>query len=138
MISAFANCFKIPELKKRIVFTLSLLFVARVGCNIPLPGLDPLPLKNFFASQCASDAGGSLVGLYNLFTGGAFLKGAIFGLGIMPYISSSIILQLLTAMLPSLARLQQEGEVGRQRISQYTRYLTLVICFIQGMLLVLA
>ena len=129
MLAAFVNCFRIPELRKRILFTLSLLFVARIGCNIPLPGLDPLPLKTFFESQKML-GGGQLVGLYNLFTGGAFLKGAIFGLGVMPYISASIIFQLLGAMLPSLARLQQEGEFGRQRLMQYTRYMTLGICFI--------
>ncbi|MDR0755895.1 MAG: preprotein translocase subunit SecY, partial [Puniceicoccales bacterium] len=137
MIAAFLNCLKIPELKQRIVFTLSLLFVARIGCNIPLPGIDPTTLKSFFESQKML-GGGQLVGLYNLFTGGAFLKGAIFGLGIMPYISASIIFQLLGAMLPSLAKLQQEGEFGRQRLMQYTRYLTLVICFIQGWLLMMA
>jgi preprotein translocase subunit SecY len=137
MIAAFLNCLKIPELKQRIVFTLSLLFVARIGCNIPLPGIDPTTLKSFFESQKML-GGGQLVGLYNLFTGGAFLKGAIFGLGIMPYISASIIFQLLGAMLPSLAKLQQEGEFGRQRLMQYTRYLTLIICFIQGWLLVMA
>lgn len=137
MLAAFVNCFRIPDLKKRIIFTLSLLFVARIGCNIPLPGIDPLPLKSFFESQKML-GGGQLVGLYNLFTGGAFLKGAIFGLGVMPYISASIIFQLLGAMLPSLARLQQEGEFGRQQLMQYTRYLTLGICLIQGGLLVMA
>ncbi|MDR2396458.1 MAG: preprotein translocase subunit SecY [Puniceicoccales bacterium] len=137
MIAAFLNCLKIPELKQRIVFTLSLLFVARIGCNIPLPGIDPTTLKSFFESQKML-GGGQLVGLYNLFTGGAFLKGAIFGLGIMPFISASIIFQLLGAMLPSLAKLQQEGEFGRQRLMQYTRYLTLIICFIQGWLLMMA
>ncbi|MDR0647504.1 MAG: preprotein translocase subunit SecY [Puniceicoccales bacterium] len=137
MIAAFLNCLKIPELRQRIVFTLSLLFVARIGCNIPLPGIDPTTLKSFFENQKML-GGGQLVGLYNLFTGGAFLKGAIFGLGIMPYISASIIFQLLGAMLPSLAKLQQEGEFGRQRLMQYTRYLTLIICFIQGWLLMMA
>ncbi len=137
MLAAFVNCFRVPELKQKILFTLSLLFVARIGCNIPLPGIDPLPLKTFFESQKML-GGGQLVGLYNLFTGGAFLKGAIFGLGVMPYISASIIFQLLGAMLPSLAKLQQEGEFGRQRLMQYTRYLTLLICFIQGWLLIMA
>ena len=137
MWAAFVNCFRIPELKQRILFTLSLLFVARIGCNIPLPGIDPLPLKNFFESQKIA-GGGQLIGLYNLFTGGAFLKGAIFGLGVMPYISASIIFQLLGIMVPSLAKMQQEGEFGRQRLMQYTRYLTLLICLIQGGLLVMA
>lgn len=137
MFAAFVNCFRIPELRRRVLFTLSLLFVARIGCNIPLPGIDPAPLKSFFESQKML-GGGQLVGLYNLFTGGAFLKGAVFGLGVMPYISASIIFQLLGAMLPSLAKLQQEGEFGRQRLMQYTRYLTLGICFVQGWLLVMA
>lgn len=136
MLSAFANCLKIPELRQRILFTLGLLFVARVGANIPLPGLDPTPLQDFFAAQTASGTG-SLVGLYNMFTGGALLKGAVFALGIMPYISASIIFQLLGAAVPSLARLQQEGESGRQKLTQYTRYATIVICLVQAPLLVL-
>src|SRR5690606_33655381 len=109
MISAFVNCFKIPELKDKILFTLFLLFVARMGANIPLPGIDPTPLQQFFEDQSRS-GGGSLLGLYNMFTGGALLRGAIFALGIMPYISASIVFQLLTAVVPTLTRLQQEGE----------------------------
>lgn len=137
MISAFFNCFKIPELRDKIFFTLFLLFIARVGANIPLPGLDPTPLQEFFEAQSKS-GGGSLLGLYNMFTGGALLRGAIFALGIMPYISASIVFQLLTAAIPTLARLQQEGEVGRQKLSQYTRYATLIIYVIQAILLVLS
>ncbi len=136
MLAAFTNCLKIPELRQRIFLTFGLVFVARVGANIPLPGLNPQPLQDFFSAQSAM--AGSLVGLYNMFTGGAFLKGAIFGLGIMPYISASIIMQLMGAVVPSLARLQQEGDVGRQKITQYTRYLTVLICLVQGTLLVLA
>ncbi|MDR0693630.1 MAG: preprotein translocase subunit SecY [Puniceicoccales bacterium] len=136
MLSAFANCFKITDLRNRILVTLALLFVARVGASIPLPGLDPLPLTNFMMSKAS--ASGGIMDLYNMFTGGALLKGAIFGLGIMPYISASIIMQLLGAINPALARLQHEGEVGRQKIAQYTRYLTIVVCLIQGWLLVMA
>lgn len=136
MLSAFANCFKIQELRQRILFTLGLVFVARLGSNIPLPGINPLPLEAFFAAQAQSSS--ALLGLANMFTGGALMKGAIFGLGIMPYISASIIMQLMTAALPSLARLQQEGDVGRQKIVQLTRYLTIVICFVQSILLLLA
>ncbi|AWT59379.1 MAG: Protein translocase subunit SecY [Candidatus Moanabacter tarae] len=136
MISAFVNCIKIPELKRRIGYTLFFLFIARIGANIPLPGLDPAPLQNFFADQ--SGESGSLVGLYNMFTGGALLKGAVCALGIMPYISASIIFQLMTAVVPMLARLQQEGEVGRQKITQYTRYATVGICLIQAFLLIMA
>lgn len=137
MLSAFVNCLKIPELRQRIFFTLTLLFIARVGANIPLPGLDPLPLKDFFADQ-ASAASGTLVGIYNMFTGGALQNGAIFALGIMPYISASIIMQLMGAVFPFIARLQQEGDTGRQKINQYTRYLTIFICAIQSVLLVTA
>ena len=136
MLSAFVNCLKLPELRNKIFITLALLFIARVGASIPLPGLDPYPLKAFLSSKSAS--AGGIVGLYNMFTGGAFLKGAVFGLGIMPYISASIIMQLAGAISFSLARLQQEGESGRQKIAQYTRHLTVVVCFIQGILLVLA
>ncbi len=136
MFSAFANSLKIPELRSRILYTLSLLFVARVGAHIPLPGIDPKPLLTFFEAQTAA-GGGGLMGLYNMFTGGALLKGAVCALGIMPYISASIIFQLMTAVVPALSRLQQEGDVGRQKLTQYTRYLTVVICVVQAVLLVL-
>jgi preprotein translocase subunit SecY len=136
MISAFVNCFKIPELRDKIFFTLLLLFIARVGANIPLPGVDPTPLQNFFEDQSRAGCG-SLLGLYNMFTGGALLRGAIFALGIMPYISASIVFQLLTAVVPTLTRLQQEGDTGRQKISQYTRYATIGICLVQAVLLIL-
>ena len=137
MFSAFTNSLKIPELRSRIFYTLSLLFVSRVAALIPLPGIDPHPLKNFFAEQSAGGAG-AVMGLYNMFTGGALLKGAVAALGIMPYISASIIFQLMTAVVPTLSRLQQEGDVGRQKLTQYTRYATVLICVIQGTLLLLA
>ncbi len=136
MISAFTNSLKIPELRSRIFYTLALLFVARVGAHIPLPGLDPKPLQDFFAANVGG-AGGAVVGLYNMFTGGALLKGAVFALGIMPYISASIIFQLMSAVVPALSRLQQEGDVGRQKLTQYTRYATVAICLVQGVLLIL-
>ncbi len=135
MLSAFTNCLKIPQLRQKIFFTVAMLFIARVGANIPLPGVDPTPMKEFLASQAANSSGG-LFGLVNMFTGGALFNGAIFALGIMPYISASIAMQLMGAIVPSLARLQQEGEVGRQKIAQYTRYLTLIICLVQGTMLV--
>ncbi len=137
MFSAFTNSLKIPELRSRIFYTLSLLFVSRVASHIPLPGIDPRPLQNFFTEQSSGGAG-ALIGLYNMFTGGALIKGAIAALGIMPYISASIIFQLMTAVVPALSRLQQEGDVGRQKLTQYTRYATVVICIIQGTLLLLA
>ncbi|NQY32570.1 MAG: preprotein translocase subunit SecY [Coraliomargarita sp.] len=136
MLSAFTNSLKIPELRQKIGFTLMLLIIARVGANIPLPGFDPAPIRDFFADQ--ADAGGGLVGMFNMFTGGALLNGALFALGIMPYISASIIMQLMGAVFPVIARLQQEGDVGRQKINQYTRYLTIAICLVQGPLLLVA
>jgi len=137
MLSAFKNCLKIPELRQRIFFTLALLFIARVGANIPLPGIDPSPIRDFFAAESGGVAGG-LVGFYNMFTGGALLNGAIFALGIMPYISAAIIMQLMGAVFPAIARLQQEGDIGRTKINQYTRYLTIVICLVQALLLLVA
>lgn len=137
MFSAFTNSMKIPELRSRILYTLSLLFVARVGAHIPLPGIDPKPLQAFFADQTAAGSG-ALVGLYNMFTGGALTKGAVCALGIMPYISASIIFQLMTAVVPALSRLQQEGDVGRQKLTQYTRYATVLICLVQGAMLIVA
>src|SRR3984885_6839008 len=125
MFSAFANSLKIPELRSRIFYTLSLL------------GIDPHPLQAFFAQQ-SGGIGGSIIGLYSMFTGGALLKGAVCSLGIMPYISASIIFQLMTAVVPALSRLQQEGDVGRQKLTQYTRYATVLICIVQGTLTILA
>ncbi len=136
MLSAFTNSLKIPELRQKIFFTLALLFIARVGANIPLPGMNIEPIQDFFSDQAG--AGGGLVGFYNMFTGGALLNGAVFALGIMPYISASIIMQLVGAVFPTIARLQQEGDVGRQKINQYTRYLTIGICLVQGLLLLVA
>ena len=135
MLSAFTNCLKIPDLRARIFYVLALLFIARVGANIPLPGLDSGPLQDYFEATTAS-GGGSIVGLYNMFTGGALLKGAVCALGVMPYISASIIFQLMTAVVPSLSRLQQEGDVGRQKLTQYTRYATLGLCLVQGIMLI--
>jgi len=137
VFSAFTNSLKIPELRSRIFYTLALLFVARVGCHIPLPGIDPEPLQRFFADQ-STGAGGSLMSLYNMFTGGALMKGAVFALGIMPYISASIIFQMMTSVVPALSRLQQEGETGRQKLTQLTRYATVIICLVQGTLMILA
>src|SRR3954466_6055101 len=137
MFSAFTNSLKIPELRSRIFYTLSLLFVARVGAHIPLPGINPVPLQRFLADQAGS-TGSNLLGLYSMFTGGALTKGAVCALGILPYISASIIFQLMTAVVPALSRLQQEGDVGRQKLTQYTRYATVLICIIQGTLMILA
>ncbi len=125
--TGFQNLFKIPELRKRILFTLSLLVVYRVGCHIPTPGIDAVALASFFAQ-----AKGTLLGLFDMFSGGALERLSVFALGIMPYISASIILQLLTVTIPHLERLSKEGEQGRKKITQYTRYGTVVLSIIQG------
>ena len=125
--NGFQNLFKIPELRKRILFTMALLVVYRVGCHIPTPGIDAIALASFFAQ-----AKGTLLGLFDMFSGGALERLSVFALGIMPYISASIILQLLTVTIPHLERLSKEGEQGRKKITQYTRYGTVVLSIIQG------
>ena len=123
----FQNIFKIPELKKRILFTIGLLAVYRVGVHVPVPGIDAVALASFFAR-----AKGTLLGLFDMFSGGALARLSVFALGIMPYISASIILQLLTVVIPHLERLSKEGEAGRKKITQYTRYGTVILSIIQG------
>ena len=122
MLRGFQNCLKIPDLRRRIIFTVSLLVVYRIGGQVTAPGIDVQVLQEFFAG-----AGNTLFGLYDMFVGGAFTRGTIFALGIMPYISASIILQLLGAAIPYFQKLQREGEEGRKKITQYTRYGTVVL-----------
>ena len=131
MLSAFTNSFKIPELRQRILFTFGLIAICRVIAAIPTPGVDAVALRELLKHVHAS-AGGSFLGLFDLFTGGAIEQCAIGALGIMPSISASIILQLLTAVVPSLERLAREGDAGRQQIIQYGRYLTVFLCLVQG------
>jgi len=128
MISTFQHIFKIPELRKRILFTLGILVVYRIGSHVPTPGVDAQALGEFFRQ-----ARGSLFGLYDMFAGGAFSKATIFSLGIMPYISASIIMQLLGTVIPYFQKLQKEGEEGRRKITQYTRYGTVLIAAVQAM-----
>jgi preprotein translocase subunit SecY len=123
----FQNIFKIPELKKRILYTFALLSVYRVGVHVPTPGVDTVALASFFAR-----AKGTLLGLFDMFSGGALERLSVFALGIMPYISASIILQLLTVVVPHLEQLKKEGEQGRKKITQYTRYGTVLLSIIQG------
>ena len=123
----FGNVFRIPELKKKILFTLGILVVYRIGAHIPTPGIDSAALAEVFAR-----AQGTILGFFDMFSGGALSRLTIFALGIMPYISSSIILQLLTIVSPYLARLKKEGEQGQKKITQYTRYGTVVLSMIQG------
>jgi preprotein translocase subunit SecY len=121
-MAGIANIHKIPELRNRLLFTLGMLVVYRLGCHIPVPGINGALLTQYMAQQA-----GSIFGLLNTFTGGAFNRMTIFGLGIMPYITASIILQLLGVVIPYLEQLQKEGELGRKKINQYTRYLTVAL-----------
>ncbi len=127
MLSGFANIGRIPELKRRIGMTLALLGVYRIGVHIPTPYINTRALEAYFNA-----AKGTLLGLFDMFSGGALSHFSVFALGIMPYISASIILQLLTVVIPSLERLSKEGESGRRKITQYTRYGTVVLSIIQG------
>lgn len=127
MLDSIRNIFSIPDLRKRVIFTLALLAVYRLGAQIPNPGISASALAEFWEAQK-----GTILGFVDLFSGRNFSQMTIFALGIMPYISSSIILQLLQVVWPYLERLSKEGEMGRKKITQYTRYGTLVICLIQG------
>jgi preprotein translocase subunit SecY len=132
ILSTLANCLRVPELKSRLLFTLALLAVCRVVAIIPLPGLNGPALSEFIQETQRTSSGASgLVGMYSLFTGGALERCALGALGIMPYISATIIIQLLGAVVPSLSKLARE-EGGRMKIVQYSRYLTLVLCLGQG------
>ena len=124
---SFGNIFRVPELKKRILFTLALIVVYRIGAHIPTPGINSVALAELFAR-----AQGTILGFFDMFSGGALSRLPIFALGIMPYISSSIIIQLMPVVSPTLARLKKEGEQGQKKITQYTRYGTVVLSLIQG------
>ncbi len=128
LTETFTNIFKIQELRERLLFTAALLVVVRIGSHITLPGVDARVLADYMRRSTE----GTLFGLYDLFVGGAFSNAAIFALGIMPYISSSIVIQLLGAVVPYFQKLQKEGEDGRKKITQYTRYGTVFICLLQG------
>ncbi|NLW31874.1 MAG: preprotein translocase subunit SecY [Fibrobacter sp.] len=127
MLETFKNIFRIPELRKRILFTLLMVFFYRLGGHVPTPGIDPRVLADFFAQSQ-----NSLFGLYDMFVGGAFKRVTVFALGIMPYISASIIIQLLGTVFPYFHKLQREGGEGRKKITQYTRYGTVLLSLIQA------
>ncbi|MDD4910227.1 MAG: preprotein translocase subunit SecY [Candidatus Omnitrophica bacterium] len=131
MLSALLNSFRIPELKKKLLVTLGLLVVYRIGCFVPTPGINGAELAKFF-KQIGQTQGGALFGIINMFSGGAMERITIFALGIMPYISASIILQLLTAIVPALEKLAKEGQAGYQKINQYTRYGTVALALVQS------
>src|SRR5258707_834247 len=130
--NTFSNCFKIPELKSRILFTLMVLAICRLEAVVRIPGLNGTALANFFARQAGGGSG--LLGMYSMFTGGALEHCAVGALGIMPYISATIIVQLLTAVVPTLSKLARE-EGGRAKIIQYGRYLTVLLCLGQGLVM---
>src|ERR1700721_2866534 len=129
MFDKLANIFRIPDLRKRILFTLGMLFVYRLGGHLPTPGIDTAKLESFFTQGSTS---GSLLGFVDLFSGGQLRRMTIFALGIMPYITASIILQLLTVVYEPLAKLQKEGELGRKKITQWTPYITVILSSVQS------
>lgn len=137
MLSAFTNTFKIPELRKRILFTFGLIFICRLVARVPTPGVDTAALQAAIESA-QSRSGGGFMGWIDLFSGGALSQCAVGALSIWPYISASIILQLMTAIIPALERLVREGDTGRQKLTQYTRYLTLAICVVQALFLAIS
>ena len=124
---AVANIFRIPDLRKRLFFTFALLAIYRLGGHIPIPGIDTKRFEDFINQNQ-----GSLFGMFDLFSGGMFRRLTIFALGIMPYITSSIILQLLTVVVPYFEKLQKEGELGRRKITQLTRYFTVMLALVQS------
>ena len=136
MFEAIRNIFKIPDLKRKILITLGLIAVYRIGAFVPTPGIDGLKLAQFF-DNIAKTQGGTLFGIMNMFSGGAMQRLTIFALGIMPYISASIILQLLTTVVPVLERLARQGEEGRKKITQYTRYGMVVLSVVQSFFIAL-
>jgi preprotein translocase subunit SecY len=133
MLEKFLNIFRIPDLRKRVLFTLAMLAVYRLGSHIPTPGVNVTALENFFNQQS-----GSSLALVDLFSGGNLRRLTVFALGIMPYITASIIFQLLTVVYEPLARMQKEGEIGRRKITQWTRYLTVILGIVQSTAIALA
>ena len=127
MLSWLANAWRVPELRRRVLFTFSILALYRLGSWIPAPGVDSQTIKDYFHGR-----GGTILGLLNVFSGGALSQFALFALGIMPYVTASIILQLMTVVVPKLEQLQKEGESGYAKINQYTRYLTVALAAAQS------
>lgn len=129
LLSAFTKVFRTPDLRKKLLFTLGIIVLYRVGSHVPLPGVS---YRNVQTCVDAATKNGGLLGLVNLFSGGALLQITVFALGILPYITSSIILQLLTVVIPRLEALKKEGAAGQGKITQYTRYLTVALAVLQG------
>src|SRR5918998_1777626 len=131
MLKALGNAWSVPELRRKLMFTAVILILYRLGAYVPLPGV------NREALAAADTSGNAITGLFGIFTGGAFNNLSVFALGIMPYITASITMQLMTVAVPRLQELAKEGETGQQKITQYTRYFTLVLAFIQSLAMVL-
>src|SRR5947207_14906377 len=127
MLSWLANAWRVPELRKRVLFTALILALYRLGSWVPAPGVNSDQIKGYFNNQ-----GGTILGLLNVFSGGALSKFSLFALGIMPYVTASIILQLMTVVVPKLEQLQKEGDAGYAKINQYTRYLTVALAGAQA------
>jgi preprotein translocase subunit SecY len=131
-LKGFSNCFKVPELRQKILFTVGILAVYRLGCYIPTPGINAAVLSQFFQKMSNANGGGNVLGIMDMFSGGALGKMTVLSLGVMPYISSSIIMQLLTAVIPALEKISKEGQAGYKVINQYTRYGTVGLALIQA------
>jgi len=136
-LKGFSNCFKVPELRQKILFTLGIIAVYRLGCFIPTPGINGVALNEFFQKMSSANGGGNVVGIMDMFSGGALGKMTVLSLGVMPYISSSIIMQLLTAVIPALEKISKEGQAGYKKINQYTRYGTVLLAMIQSFFIAL-
>ena len=132
MLKALGNAWRVPELRRKLMFTAVLLILYRLGCWVPLPGINREVLGNGLDTS-----GNAITSLFGVFTGGAFNQMAVFSLGIMPYITASIVMQLMTVAIPRLQELAKEGDTGQQKITQYTRYFTLILAFVQSFALVL-
>jgi preprotein translocase subunit SecY len=135
MIRSFLNIFRVPELRNKVLFTFFMLLIYRIGFWVPLPGVDQHAMQEIAKNQDDSSAAGRLASYVSLFSGGSLQQSSIFSLGIMPYISSSIIFQLLTTVVPALEKLQKEGETGRKKIQEWSRYVTVPLCMVQAIFL---
>src|SRR5277367_1880133 len=132
MFRSFLNIFRVPELRNKVLFTFFMLLIYRIGFWVPLPGVDQNAMQKIAQNQDDSSAAGRMASYVSIFSGGSLTQSSIFSLGIMPYISSSIIFQLLTTVVPALEKLQKEGETGRKKIQEWTRYSTVPLCMIQA------
>jgi preprotein translocase subunit SecY len=128
MLKALGNAWSVPELRRKLMFTAAILILYRLGCWVPLPGVNRDALESGLDTS-----GNAITGLFGVFTGGAFNNLSVFALGIMPYITASIVMQLMTVAIPRLQELAKEGETGQQKVTQYTRYFTLVLAAIQSL-----